>query len=76
MISIEHEWDQTSTIIIDPTGKLEDVQVISTDNGWYVRQWDDDLNGYDLVEFSHTTFKMFITSLNLPEGLYTLEVQK
>jgi hypothetical protein len=76
MISIEHDWDQTSTIIMDPSGKLEDIQVISTDTGWYIRQWDDNLGGYDLVEFSHDTFKLFLTSLNLPEGLYTLEVKK
>jgi hypothetical protein len=76
MISIEHDWDQTSTIIMDPSGKLEDIQVISTDTGWYIRQWDDDLNGYDLVEFSHDTFKLFLTSLKLPEGFYTLEVDR
>lgn len=75
MISIEHDWDQTSTIIMDPEGKLEDIQFISTDRGLYIRQWDEDLGGYDLIEFSDATFKMFLTSLKLPEGLYTLEVK-
>lgn len=75
MISVEHEWDQTCTTIMDPSGKLEDIQFISTDKGLYIRQWDEDLGGYDLIEFSEDTFKLFLTSLKLPEGFYTLEVK-
>lgn len=75
MITIEHGFEETHTVIIDPTGQLEDIEVISTDKGWFIRQFDENMGGYDLIEFSFDTFKMFLTSLQLPEGIYTLEVK-
>ena len=75
MITIENGFEETHTIIIDPTGQLEDIEVIATDKGWFIRQFDENMGGYDLIEFSFDTFKMFLTSLQLPEGIYTLEVK-
>ena len=75
MITIEHGFEESHTVIIDPTEELEDIEVITTDKGWFIRQFDENMGGYDLIEFSFDTFKMFLTSLQLPEGIYTLEVK-
>lgn len=76
MITIENGFEDTSVVIMDPDGNLEDVEVLLYDDGVFIRQWDDDLNANDLIQFSHNTFQMFLTALNLPEGIYVTKRTK
>jgi hypothetical protein len=73
VITVEHEFDGTVVTIVDPEGKYEDVQLISDSSGWYIRQWNEDLGGYEVVELSSTSFNLLLQSLTLPEGAYIVE---
>lgn len=70
MITIETGFKDTEIVIMDPDGKLEDISVYLDEEGVFIRQWDETLQGHDLIQFSHNTFEMFLKALDLPEGLY------
>ena len=70
MITIEHNDKHTDVFIIDPEGELEDIEMIVTDRGYFIRQWSEELGGYDLVELSPTMLGLLVKSLGLPEGTY------
>jgi len=70
MITIEMGFKDTEMVIMDPDGELEDVTVYLDEDCVFIRQWDEMVQGHDLIQFSHKTFEMFLLALNLPEGLY------
>lgn len=76
MITIEMDFKDTSMVIMDPDGELEDIQVYLDEEVVFIRQWDEDVGAHDIIQFSHKTFEMFLAALNLPEGIYVTTRKK
>jgi len=36
----------------------------------FIRQWNNELDRYELIEFNNQQFKELVTALGLPEGTY------
>lgn len=72
MFTIEMDWDETALTILDSTGCHEDVQFLIYDDIVYIRQWDQDGNGYSLIEMSPEQFNEINAAMHLPEGAYLM----
>jgi len=68
--TIEHVFKESIVTVLDDTGKLEDIEVILDEDGLFIRQWSNELDRYELIEFNNQQFKELVTALGLPEGTY------
>jgi hypothetical protein len=70
--TVEHQFRETVVTLLDQSGQLEDVEVLLDSEGVFVRQWNEDLDRYEVVEFTNNQFKELLTALGLPEGMYVV----
>jgi len=68
--TIEHVFKESVITVLDDTGQLEDVEVILDEDGLFIRQWNNELDRYEVIEFNNQQFKELVTALGLPEGTY------
>ena len=73
MFTNEFEFDETVTTIMDETGEEEDVQVLITDHGFYIRQFPDDGNIPEVISLTHKMFRDMIEAMQHTEGFYITE---
>ena len=75
--TVEHEYDSSIIVTIDDTDSYNDVEVIIGDNGGvYIRQFDDDLNQYEMVYCSFQQLLDILAAINTSEGMYFIKVQE
>ena len=74
MFTVEHEYDATIIRSLDETGTHEDVEVIMDDTIVYLRQWDVDLNKYEMVVMQYQQLLDIAASLHTTEGLHKIEI--
>ena len=74
MFTVEHEYDSTVVTILDETDTHSDVQVILDDQVVYLRQWDEDLNKYEMVVMQYQQLLDLIACMHTTEGLHKVEV--
>ena len=72
MITIETELDATVVHLIDPDDGRE-LEYIAAGEGYYLRQYDEDLERYDLIFVTHKMLSMLMKSLQLTDGVYQVE---
>jgi hypothetical protein len=72
LITIETELDSTIITIIDPNTGAE-LEVIAAAEGYYLRQYAEDLGGYDLITITPMMLKLLIKSLDMTDGVYQVE---
>lgn len=75
MITVEQDSDETVVTILDSTGLREDVQLIGDMDGWYIRQWSEELGSYDLIMLSEEMLAMMFSSMDLTEGVYSFNLK-
>ena len=72
MITIETEFDSQVVTLIDPDCGKE-LEIIVDGEGYFLRQYCDDMGTYDLIELTPKMVEMFYQSLHLPEGVFKVE---
>lgn len=75
MFTNEFEFDETRTVIMDETAQHEDVEVLIGD-GVFIRQWNDDLDKYDVVYMTPQMFNELIEAMKHPEGMFVVRFRK
>lgn len=71
MFTIETTFDDVVVTTLDNTGEYEDVEMIVTEDGTIIiRQFDEDLNQYEVIEMSMEQLTDLLASLNKSEGCY------
>lgn len=75
MFQNEINWDESITHIIDDRAVHEDIQLIIDDNEVFVRQWNENLQRYDLIIMSHKMFFELQQALHHSEGLFRTELK-
>ena len=75
MFQNEIDWDETITHLIDDYAVHEDVQLIIDDNEVFIRQWNEQLQKYDLIVMSHKMFLELQQALQHTEGLFRIELK-
>lgn len=69
--TVEHVFKESLVTVLDDTGQLEDIEWIFDDEGVFVRQWNNDLDRYEVIEMSNKQLSEALTALGQPEGLFT-----
>jgi hypothetical protein len=70
MFTNEIEWEETITTILDDTGRHEDVQLFIDDHGVFIRQWNEKMKKFDLIELSQKMYQEMIEAMKHKEGAY------
>lgn len=73
MFQNEIEWSESITTVLDNDNIFEDLQLIISDNGVFIRQWNENLQFYHVIEMSHEMFVELQTALECGEGIFQLE---
>ena len=63
MITIEMDWDETA------------ITALLYDDYCHIRQWNEDINGFELITFTAEMYFKLMTAWKLPVGAYTLETR-
>jgi hypothetical protein len=71
----EFDFDETVTTLIDDSAIYEDIQLIIDDNEVFIRQWNENLQRYDLIMMSHKMFFELQQALKHTEGLFRTELK-
>lgn len=74
MFTVEHEFDSTVVRTLDESGSHEDVELILDGDIVYMRQWDVDLNKYEMVVMHYQQLLDLAASLHTTEGLHQIEI--
>jgi hypothetical protein len=71
MFTVEFESEDTIITTLDDTGNHEDVELlIGSEGEVWIRQFDEELNGYDLISMSRNQFLDILSAWNSGEGSY------
>ena len=73
MFTIEHVDNYTVVTTLDQSGKYNDVEVILDEEDVVIRQYNDALSCYELINLSHQQFKDIYASLRKAEGAYYVQ---
>jgi len=69
----EFDSDCTITTILDESDKHQDVQLIIDDTTVWIRQFNSEDTGADLIMMTPKMFKDMIAALDQPEGMFKTE---
>jgi len=70
MFTVEHESDFTVVTTLDQGGEYADVELILDEEDIVIRQFNEDLDCYDLINMSFQQFKDILASMEKGEGAY------
>lgn len=73
MFTNEIEFDESITTVMDDRGIHEDIQIFIDENEVYIRQWNEENNGYDIVVMTNDMFTELQLAMNEGEGMFKLE---
>lgn len=77
MFTVEHEYDSTVIISLDETDSYQDVEVIVGDNGGvYIRQYDEDMDQYEMVYCSFQQLLDILAAINTSEGMHFIQIKR
>lgn len=76
MFTNEIEWDETVTTVMDDTGTEEDVVLFIDDHGVFIRQYNEQLDKYDLVTLSHKMFSEMLEAMKQKEGFFVTHAKR
>lgn len=76
MFTNEIEWDETVTTVMDDTGTEEDVVLFIDDHGVFIRQYNEQLDKYDLVTLSHKMFSEMLEAMKHKEGFFVTNAKR
>jgi len=76
MFTVEFESDASVIRSLDESGTMNDVEMILADDGTvFIRQWDDDLEKYEMLIMSYQQLLDIVVSLKQTEGMFQIELK-
>lgn len=76
MITVEFEDDETLITIMDQQGRHEDISALLYDDVCYIRQWNEQRQYFDVIQFTPEMYLQLMQSFKLPQGAFIMDVQK
>jgi hypothetical protein len=73
MFTVEHESDFTIVTTLDQSASFADVEVIFDAEDVVIRQYNEDMECYDLINLSYQQFKDIYASMTKTAGAYYAE---
>lgn len=76
MFTVEIESDASIVRSLDETGEMNDVEMILSETGSiFIRQWDDDLEKYEMLIMTYAQLLDIVVSLQQTQGRFHI-IQK
>ena len=76
MYTVEFESDASIVTTLDDNDAYSDVEMILADDGSiYIRQFDEDLEEYQMLYMSYQQWLDLMAAYQSPEGTYRLELK-
>jgi len=76
MYTVEMDLDEIEITVLDDTGKYEDVKVFSYDDVVYIRQFNETLNEWDLIQMSPEMYCELMKAWKSPEGAFVTNLTR
>jgi hypothetical protein len=76
MITVEFEDDETLITIMDQQGRHEDISALLYDDVCYIRQWNEQRQYFDVIQFTPEMYLQLMQSFKLPQGAFIMDVQE
>lgn len=73
MFWVEMEHDETLITILDETGELDDVSVLLYDDYCHIRQWNEQLDSFEIITLKAQMYYELMKAWNLPTGGYIIK---
>ena len=75
MFTVEFEADASIITTLDQQDAFEDVEMVLADDGTiYIRQFDEQLEEFQMIYMSTQQWLDLITAYQSPEGAYVLQI--
>ena len=75
MFTVEFESDASVVKSLDDSGEFSDVEmIIADDDVVFIRQWDEDLQKYEMLVMCYQQLLDLTASLHTTEGLHKIEI--
>ena len=75
MFTVEQESDSTVIVALDEKDKFQDVELIVGAGSVYIRQFDEDMDQYEMIYCSFQQLVDIMAALNSSEGMYFTRVK-
>jgi hypothetical protein len=75
MFTNEFDWDETITVVLDDEGMYEDVSIFIDGTDVYLRQWNENLERYEVISMSHTMWVEMQLAMKTSEGAFKVELE-
>ena len=75
MFTVEHASDSTVVTVLSNIANVGDLEVIFDEDLVWLRQFDEDLNSYEIVVISNPMWLQLLAAYNCPEGSYFVETK-
>ena len=75
MFTVEFEHDASIVTTLDQQDAFEDVEMVLADDGTiYIRQFDEQLEEFQMIYMSAQQWLDLLTAYQSPEGAYVLQI--
>ena len=72
MFTVQFDQDETEIIVMDTTGELEDIQALLYDDYCHIRQWNEEIGGFEYITMTSEMYFKLMQSWKATEGAYVL----
>jgi hypothetical protein len=72
MMTIEFDHDELLITVLDHTGELEDISALLYDDYCHIRQWNEQLQRFQVITMTPEMYWQLMKAFKLPEGAYML----
>jgi hypothetical protein len=76
MMTVEMDWDETAITVLDTEGELEDVSALLYDDYCHIRQWNEEIGGFEVITLTAQMYFKLMTAWKLPTGAYTIDTSR
>jgi hypothetical protein len=73
MFTVEFDHDDIQIQIVDEEANHEDLVVNAFDDIVFIRQWNEELNRFEVVSISPSQWEELISAIDSPEGCFIVE---
>jgi len=76
MYTVEMDLDEIEITVLDDSGRFDDVKVFSYDDIVYIRQFNETINKWDLIQMSPEMYTELMQAWKSPEGSFVTNLTR
>lgn len=76
MYTVEMDLDEIEITVLDDSGRFDDVKVFSYDDVVYIRQFNETINKWELIQMSPEMYAELMQAWKSPEGSFVTNLTR